>query len=183
MKATTILCFLVIASLQGLSQFCYDSSHLKNQFPTSGPSKKFISYANAFFEFATENHLTSIDTTCKGSGTVKTMIEKLDKGFDVKYFSKGKKVYSINSYSMLVEANVNFGLLEICYASTKDAKAACRIFSTKKYFRHYDKILRIYRPILNSNRLLIFHTATPEDDCLRSFFASIGIENFILEKY
>jgi hypothetical protein len=182
MKSTAILCFFVIVSLQGFSQFCYDSLCIKKQFPASGPSIKFISYANDFFKFSKKNHLSSIDTICKGSITAKNMVEKLDKGFGVKYFSKGAMVYSINSNCMLGEENVNFGLLEICYSSIKDAKAAYGIFSKKKYFRHYDKILRIYRPLLNSSRLLIFHTATPEDDSLRSFFASIGINDFILEK-
>ncbi|HEX6426101.1 MAG TPA: hypothetical protein VF008_00395 [Niastella sp.] len=181
MKVVTVLFILIHMFLWGESQFSYDSLNEKKQTVNIAPSQKFWYYSNAFLAFVKDRQLTFIDSACKGTERVKAMISKLDKGFSVNYLSNSKKVFLIDSYCRQGEENVNFGLIEIIYNNAEDAKKAFKIFSQKKYFRHYDKILRIYRPVLNQKRLLIFHTATPEDELLRQFFHSVGINDFVLE--
>jgi hypothetical protein len=182
MKAILLSIIILLFFLNGNAQFCIDSLLINNKSKISKPSKKFIEYSEEFIQFSKLNKFTKIDTSCKGVERVRAMIEKLDKGFEVKYFSNGINSYLIDSYCKLNDENINFGILEILYDSNLDAKKAYKIFFKKSYFRQYDKILRIYHPILNKKKLLILHTATPESESLKHFFDAKGITNFILEK-
>lgn len=181
-KVYLILFIITLFTSQLFSQFCIDT--LKNEFKLNHiqPSIKFKNYSDAFFSFIKkENTFINIDSSCKGTEKVRLIIEKLDKGLECSNFSSNIKVFSIDNYSTHGDMDINFGILEIVYRSTAESKKACNKFASKKYFKHYDKILRIYKPILYKNRLIIFHTATPESEFLKKFFYSIGIKDFILE--
>ena len=180
-KIYLILILLALFSSQLFSQFCIDTLQTESTVNHIQSSIKFNNYLDVFSNFIKKDTLINIDLSCKGIERVRSIIEKLDKGLECSNFSSNIKVFSIDSYSTQGEEDKNFGLLEIVYNSTAESKKACKKFSSKKYFKHYDKILRIYKPILFENRLIIFHTATPESEFLKQFFDSIGIKNFILE--
>jgi hypothetical protein len=181
MKIVATLTLFLLISLQVVSQFCYDTLKGNNKKTDIFPSDKFIYYSTAFLKFAKEKSFTELDTSCKGPSRAKAMLDKLDKGFECLRFSSGKKIFSIDSYCKQKEKNINFGLIEIVYGSSEESKKAFKIFSSRNHFKHYDKILRIYHPVLYRKRLIIFHTATPEDEVLKQFFYSLDIKNFILE--
>lgn len=179
-------CFALISTLflfnmNLYSQFCIDTitgSKFKN---TLNPSIQFSNYANQFLKFAEIEGIENIDFNCKGASHGRAIIKYLDKGLKTSIFSNNELAFSIDSYFLLDSITVNFGLLEIIFKNDADAKRGYDIFKSRKSFYHSDKILRIFHLMVNDNRLLLFHTATPESNFLRKYFKSIGINDFLFD--
>ena len=164
------------------SQFCVDTikgSKFKN---TLNPSIQFSNYANQFLKFAEIESIENIDFNCKGASHGRAIIKYLDKGLKTSIFSKNELAFSIDSYFLLDSSTVNFGMLEVVFNKKAEAIRGYNIFKSRRTFYHSDKILRIFHPIVIENRLLIFHTATPESNFLRKYFNSLGITDFIFDE-
>lgn len=164
------------------SQFCVDTIQGTKYKNTINTSSQFANYSNQFLVFAKTEGIENIDLKCKSAFHSKAIVEYLETGLKSSIYSKNELTFSIDSYFLLDSGTVNFGLLEIVFKKEAEAIRGYEIFKSRRSFYHSDKILRIFHPMLNQNRLLIFHTATPESNFLRKYFNSLGINDFIFEE-
>jgi hypothetical protein len=181
-RCFALIITLFLFNMNLFSQFCIDTitgSKFKN---TLNPSIQFSNYANQFLKFAEIESIENIDFNCKGVSHGRAIIKYLDKGLKTSIFSKNELAFSIDSYFLLDSNTVNFGLLEIVFKKEAEVIRSYEIFKGLRSFHHSDEILRIFHLIVNENRLLLFHTATPESNFLRKYFKSLGITDFIFDE-
>jgi hypothetical protein len=170
--------FLLGLLIRGNSQMCYDSLTLKPDLAPLTSSQKFTTDVSAFFSFAKEKKFTKIDSACKGTEFVKRTLKNLAAACKNPLLLKGTKVYALDSYCMNNGLMANFGLIEICYSSIKEAKVAFNNFKHKPFV--FGKAeMRIYRPLRYKNKLMMYFTASLDNQEFAKFYRTIGVKDFL----
>jgi hypothetical protein len=159
---------------------CYDSLTLKPDRAPSNPSQKFTSDARAFFVFAKQKGFTKIDSACKGTAFVKKTLDNLAVACKNPFLLRGAKIYALDSYCVNNGLWANFGLIEICYSSINEAKQAFNNFKHKPFV--FGKVeMRIYRPVRYKNKLMMYFTASLDNEEFAKFYGTIGVKDFLIE--
>jgi hypothetical protein len=68
-------------------------------------------------------------------------------------------------------------LVEIWYSSINEAKQAFNNF--KKPFIFGKAEMRIYRPVRDKNKLMVYFTASLDNEEFAKFYETIGIKDFL----